>query len=314
MAKPKNISLLHAIFAMVVLATLASFPLWFYEPKMLEDPLAGLPEKASDYDKIPIELRGVGITENIGAELPLNLVFKDETGADVALGSFFKPGRPVILTLNYSDCPMLCHVQLHNFVECMNKGKIFPGQQFAIVTVSIDPNQSPSQSKLGKQSYSQQVDGLIDEWHFLVTRKEESIKTLARIVGFNYKYDPVRKDYAHSSTLIFCTPDGSVSQYYQGIKYEPDELRKRLADAAGGKQYASGTLENYFNCKVYDGSKPYALTASRVMKVVCTICAIAVILVLTILWMLPRKQPDVLPLLSQRKETLHDTNEGEKRP
>jgi protein SCO1/2 len=308
MAKAKNISLVHAIIAMVVLAALASFPLWFYEPKLLEDPLAGLPEKASDYNRIPIELRGVGITENIGAALPLNLVFKDETGADVALGSFFKPGRPVILTLNYSNCPMLCHVQLHKFIECMNEGKIFPGQQFSIVTVSIDPNQSPSQSKLAKQNYSKEVDGPINEWHFLVTREDEAIKTLARIVGFNYKYDPVRKDYAHSSTLIFCTPEGTVSQYYQGITYVPDELTRRLADAAGGKQYASGALDNYFNCKVYDGSKPYALTASVVMKVVCTICAIGVVLVLIILWMLPRKQPDVLPpLLSQGQKTLHNT-------
>lgn len=299
MAKAKNISLVHAIFAMTVLAVLASFPLWFYEPKLLEDPLAGLPEKGP-FNQIPIELRGVGITENIGAELPLNLTFKDEMGADVTLGSFFKPGRPVVLTLNYSNCPMLCHVQLHKFIECMNEGKVFPGQGFAIVTVSIDPNQSPSQSKLAKQNYSQEVDGSISEWHFLVTKKEESIKTLARVVGFNYKYDPIRKDYAHSSTLIFCTPEGTVSQYYQGITYQPDQLKQRLADAAGGKQYASGALDNVFNCKVYDGSKPYALTASVVMKVVCTICAIGVILVLIILWMLPRKQPDVLPPLGEK--------------
>jgi protein SCO1/2 len=301
MAKARNVSLTHAVIAMGMMAVLASFPLWFYQPKPKDDPLANLPDQPNVNYQIPLELRGVGITESVGAPLPLNLIFNDENGNQVTLGSYFQSGKPVILTLNYSDCPMLCHVQLNKFVECMNEGKIFPGNDFTIVTVSINPHEAAGKAKAAKQNYQRDLEGDASRWHFLTTAQEENIKTLARIVGFNYKFDPVRKDYAHSSALIFCTPQGAVSQYYQGIDYKPGELKQRIADAGAGKQYASEAIDNPFNCKLYDGSKPYALAASRAMKIICTICAVALLLVLSVLWMLPEKQPVVLPPLQGEK-------------
>lgn len=263
-----------------------------------EDNLERLLEQLDRREPIPIQLQGVGIVEKVGAKLPLELVFRDEIGERKPLHTFFQSGKPIILTLNYSDCPQLCHIQLNNFVDVLQSNKILPGKDFEIITVSINPDEGPDKARYAKKNYLKELNAPTDSWHFLTTNVNDDIKQLAATVGYNYKYDPVKRDYAHSSTLIFCSPTGVVSQYYQGIIYEPKELLKRIADARNGLQYSSlDTEDNLLNCKIVDESKPYAVRSMQIMKVVASILAIIMIMTLTILWMLPNRQPVVLPPL-----------------
>jgi protein SCO1 len=267
-------------------------------PEKRADRLEKVLEQLDRREPIPIQLQGVGINEQLGARLPLGLVFRDESNKKVPLGSFFQTGKPIILTLNYSDCPQLCHIQLNNFVEVMQTNKILPGKDFEIVTVSINPNEGPAKARNAKKNYLKELNANSDAWHFLTTDDEASIKKLAATVGFNYKFDPVKKDYAHSSTLILCSPGGVVTQYYQGIIYDPKELTKKIDEARQGIQVASsGEEENLANCKVIDDTKPFAAMSMRVMKVTASILAVGLILTLTILWMLPNRSPAVLPPL-----------------
>lgn len=262
------------------------------------DKLDALLEKLDRRDPIPVQLQGVGIVEKVGAKLPLDLTFRDETGQRKPLGSFFQAGKPIILTLNYSDCPQLCHIQLNNFVDVMQTNKIQPGKDFEIVTVSINPDESPEKARYAKKNYLKELNANSDSWHFLTTDNNDDIKKLAATVGYNYKYDPIKHDYAHSSTLIFCTPTGVVSQYYQGIIYEPRELLKKVADAREGAQYFSANAEdNLLNCKVIDDTKPYATMSMKIMKIIASSLAILLVLTLTILWMIPNRHPVVLPPL-----------------
>jgi len=269
----------------------------------LQVKLDKLLEKLDRKEPIPVALQGVGIVEKPGARLPLELVFRDENGQRKPLGSFFQSGKPIILTLNYSDCPQLCHIQLERFVEVMQTNTILPGKSFEIITVSINPMESPSRAKNAKKNYLKELNASSSSWHFLTTDHDESIKKLAAAVGFNYRLDPVKKDYAHSSTLIFCTPDGTVAQYYQGIEYEPKELTRRIDEARQGIQIASGVDENYLNCKIIDDSKPYATFSMQVMKLVASIMAIGLVLTLIILWMIPNRRPNVLPPLQGETHT-----------
>lgn len=255
-------------------------------------------EQLDRREAVPIELQGVGIVEKPGAKLPLDLIFRDEQGQKLPLSAFFQSGKPIILTLNYSDCPQLCHVQLNNFVEVMEANKILPGKDFEIVTVSINPNENPTKARAAKKNYLKELNITGDSWHFLTTEHDDSIKKLAATVGYNYKYDPIKHDYAHSSTLIFCSPTGTVSQYYQGIVYEPKELVKKIEEARQGVQLASGsTEENLLNCKIVDESKPFAALSMRIMKIAGVVMAVGLILTLAVLWMIPNRQPVVLPPL-----------------
>jgi protein SCO1/2 len=218
-------------------------------------------------EPLPRELEGVGITEVPGARIPLDLEFIDERGAAVRLGDYFAKGRPVILTLNYYRCPMLCGLMLNGLLDGLRELAWQPGEQFEIVTVSIDPSETPTLARLKKESFMAELGrpGVAAGWHFLVG-KPESITPLAEAVGFHYRYDEKRKEYVHVAGLFVAMPDGRVARYLYGVVYEGRTLRLALAEAAQG---TVGTSVDRFllYCFHYDANQGrYVVAASNVMR------------------------------------------------
>ena len=186
---------------------------------------------------LPKDLEGVTITQNLDAQIPLDLEFTDSSGKKITLGQLFDGKLPAILTMNYSDCPMLCSLQLNGLIDAIKPMNWNLGEQYQIITVSIDPLESPERAQLTKQKYLEQYGrlGSGTGWHFLTTQKEERIRKLADCIGFGYKYDPVKKQFMHPALLTICTPGGRVSRYFSGIKYNPRDLRLSLFEAGEGK-------------------------------------------------------------------------------
>lgn len=218
-------------------------------------------------DGVPKETEGVGVTEHPGAVLPLGLMFRDENGRDVRLKDYFTGGRPVILTLNYYRCPMLCTLQLNGLIDALRRMEWTPGREFEIVTVSIDPLETPPLARLKKQNYMKEYGRpeAAKGWHFL-TGREESIQELARTVGFEYRYDRETDQYVHAAALFVCTPEGRVSRYLYGILYDPTTLRLSLVEAAEGR--ARSTVDRILlYCFHYDSAKgKYAPAAMNIMR------------------------------------------------
>ena len=130
--------------------------------------------------------------------LPLQLAFKDDRGRDVTLGSYFRPGRPVVLTLNYYRCPMLCTLELNGLVDALKGLAWSPGDEFTVVTVSFDPRETTALArakKLGLPREPGKARSAEAGWHFL-TGSAASIEALTSAVGFSTEYDqrdrPVR--------------------------------------------------------------------------------------------------------------------------
>ena len=90
----------------------------------------------------PPQLRGVGIDQRLNNQVPLDLKFRDETGQTVTLGSYFGK-KPVILSLVYYTCPMLCTMAENGLLNALRDVKFNIGEQYQVVTVSIDPNGNP---------------------------------------------------------------------------------------------------------------------------------------------------------------------------
>ncbi len=97
-------------------------------------------------------LREVGFDQKLGAALPLDATFRDESGRTVALGDYFH-GRPVILSLAYYECPMLCTLSLNWSASALSILSLQPGKDFEIVTVSFEPNEKPDLAAAKKKSY-----------------------------------------------------------------------------------------------------------------------------------------------------------------
>ena len=219
-----RISRVAAIFTTTLISTLALAQSVFYQG----------PSAPANNTKVPI-LEKVGIDQKLNQTVPLNLTFRDEDGRTVPLSAFFG-NRPVILTLVYYQCPMLCTQVLNGLVGGLLPVKLDPGKDFEIVTVSIDPTETPQMARAKKQVYVNRYGhpGAAQGWHFL-TGDQPNIAALASAVGYRYAYDPAIKQYAHPSAIMVLTPDGHIAQYYYGIEYTAKDLRLGLVESSKGK-------------------------------------------------------------------------------
>lgn len=183
----------------------------------------------------PDLLKQVEFEQKLDAQVPLNLVFRDENGRSVPLAVYF--GRkPVVLSLAYYECPMLCTLALNGQLRAYRALAFDIGREFEVVTVSINPAEGPTLAAAKKATYLSKYrrPGAGRGWHFL-TGTEESIHALAAAVGFHYAYDPESRQFAHATGLMVLTPDGRIARYQYGVEYSANDLRLALIDASSRK-------------------------------------------------------------------------------
>jgi protein SCO1 len=244
--------------------------------------------KAQTNQGRPAPLQGVGIDEKVGHRVDLSLEFTNEKGYQQPLKDFFKPGRPVLLNLVYYSCPMLCNLLLNGQVEVLRQIPWTPGDQYEIVTVTINPSETFDLAAKKKQAYLAGLEkaGTADHWHFL-TDYADNAKKLADQLGFHYKWDPRQQNYAHAAALMFLSPTGKVSRYLYGIKFKPLDVRLALTEASEEK-YKFSIERVLLLCYHYDPKAgSYAAFASGLMT---TGGALAVLLLVLALAMLFRAE------------------------
>ena len=216
---------------------------------------------------VPEELKGIDVIEHLNEPLPLDARFADDAGNAVSLRDYFKGDRPVLLQLGYNKCPMLCNLVLNGAFDGLQGVDWTPGKEFEVVSISVDPTETAALAKAKKESYLAEFNraGAGLGVHFL-TGTELMSKSVADAVGFTYRRQE-NGDYAHAAVLVLCTPDGRVSRYLYGTKFEPSDLRMGLIEASEGR--IGSTLEKFILwCHIYDANaRGYVLQARRVMSV-----------------------------------------------
>ena len=214
----------------------------------------------------PDLLKQVSVDQKLNGSIPLNLAFRDEHGKPVELGQYFG-SKPVILTLVYFNCPMLCTQVLNALDRSMENIPPTIGKDFNVVTVSIDPTDRPVFAEAKQELYTGMYGrpGAANGWHFL-TGAEPQIKSLTAAVGFHYAYDPDSKQYAHPAVIMLLTPDGRISRYFYGVTYPERDLRLGLDEASSGK-IGSPVDQALLYCYHYDAhTGKYGLLISRVIQ------------------------------------------------
>jgi protein SCO1/2 len=183
----------------------------------------------------PAALRDVGFDQRLGERLPLDLVLRDEDGRAVDLGAYFG-SRPVVLSVVYYDCPMLCTLTLNGLVSALATLSFDVGREFEVVTVSFDPREGPELARAKKAAYLQRYKrpGAAAGWHFL-TGDAAALRALTAAVGFRYAWDERTSQFAHPAGVVVLTPDGRISRYLYGVEYAPKDLRLALVESAAGR-------------------------------------------------------------------------------
>ena len=246
--------------------------------------------QAADFQ--PAVLDNVGVEEQLRAQVPVDLIFHDPLGNSVRLGDLFDGERPVILTLNYASCPQLCGLQLNGFVKTLEAMEDWTvGDQFRVVTVSLDPTESAQRSgdfrdklleNYGRREQAQ------SGWSFL-RGSEEDIRQLAKVIGFHYNFIASKGEYAHPAVLTLLNPKGQVARYLYGIDFKPSTLRLSLSETAASK-FVSTFDAFILRCFVYDaGSGSFVANAWDITRLVVSFLALLLFAFLGWLFWMERK-------------------------
>ena len=239
-------------------------------------------------ERVPAKAEGVEVVEKLGAKLPLDARFRDPSGRNVRLRELFGKKRPVVLTLNYASCPVLCRLQLEGLVEAMRGLDWTAGKDYDLVTISLDPKETPTRTKRVQQRYYELYGRpeVAKGWHFL-TGEESAIKSVALTSGFGYRYDEESGEYVHLAVAMLCSPEGKLCRYLYGVRFASGTLRLGLVEAGQGT--IGSTIDRILlSCFSYDsGAGRYTASAYGLLRV----GGILTILGMIVLFVVFRRRP-----------------------
>lgn len=241
---------------------------------------------AAQLNTLPPELQGVGVTERLGEMVDLSLTLTNESGEQVALGTYFDAGKPVILVPVYYGCPMLCGLILNGVHDAIKELQWKLGTDYTVVTFSIDPKETAALAQAKKNRYIQENEGRNDiqaGWHFL-TADSLTIQVLTSDIGFAFKWSDLSQEYLHTANIVFVSPKGRITRYLYGAQFDNLDMRNALYDAAEGK-LGSVIDKVIMFCYTYDpDSRSYVASAVNIMKLGGLITLILIGALLGILW------------------------------
>jgi len=239
----------------------------------------------------PPYLQNVGIEQHLDGQVPPDLTFVDDSGRTVKLGDYFGK-KPLILNLVYYNCTMLCGEVLSGLTGSMKMVKFDIGNEFDVLTVSFNPNETPAVAAAKKQDYLKRYGraSAASGWHFL-TGPAESINALTKAVGFQYQYDPKINQYAHATALMVLTPQGRISRYFYGVDYPPKDLRMGLVEASQGR-IGNAVDQVLLYCYHYDpATGKYGAIVSNILRLGAGLTILMLGLLLFILFRLEKLAP-----------------------
>jgi protein SCO1/2 len=231
-------------------------------------------------------LQDIDVIEHLGDRVP-NLSFTDGAANPVSLESLLGKGKPVLVTLGYHRCPMLCGLVLDGLVKAARASGLKLGKDFFAVDVSIDPGED---AKLLEQTQKRVLSLAGSEnpadWPFWSSTSDggAAARKLADAVGFRYKYDETSKQFAHDAVAFVLTPEGVVARYLYGVDYPSRDFRMAIVEASGGRVGTSFD-KVLMSCYRYDAAKRrYAPFVMGFMRIGAGTCFLALVGLLTVLW------------------------------
>jgi protein SCO1/2 len=244
-------------------------------------------------DQLPRELENIGVVEHVGDVVPGEIMLRDEAGHEVKVSSYLKGDKPLVLNFVYHQCPTLCSFVLNGFTNGLKDVPWAVGEQYEILTVSIDPRDTPQIAGEKKAAriaqYGRAKESAQRGWHFL-TGDAREVKRLADSVGFRYEYDPKDQQFAHSAAVIVLSPDGKISRYLYGIEFPGRDLHLSMLEASAGRTSLSLHEQAMLYCYRYDpAARSYVLVALNVVRLSGALTVLLLGGFLGILWRRERK-------------------------
>jgi protein SCO1 len=241
---------------------------------------------------VPAYLKNAGIDQRLNSALPLSDHFRDESGRDVALATYFGQ-RPVVMALVYFKCGMLCPQVLHGLAQVLPQTGFHAGHQYEVVVTSIDPSDTPVDAAEAKQHFVGMLGADAAEHVHFLTGQQPAITDLAQSTGFHYVRVPgpdgKMDQFAHSSVIMIATPDGRMSKYLSGIEYQPRDVRLALIEASDRKIGSFSDMVLLYCCNYSPSQGRYTVAVLRIMGIAAMGSVAALVLVFYLLNKKPKQ-------------------------
>jgi protein SCO1/2 len=256
-----------------------------------DKPLGATAQSRPDY------LAHAGIEQRLGQPLPLAAVYTDETGRTGPVSSWFD-GKPAVMAEVYYKCAMLCPQVLHGLATGLAQTTLKVGKDYDVLVFSIDPMDTPADAAVQKRQFLNEAGMTGDPQaagavHFL-TGGAASIGAMSAATGFHYVLVPgpdgKMDQFAHSSVIMFATPDGKMSKYLSGIDYPARDLRLALLDASQKKISNPVDLLILYCCSYSPVAGRYSVSVMRILAIAGMVSVLAVIGMVYLLTRKPKGQ------------------------
>jgi len=227
----------------------------------------------------------VGIDEQLGKKIPLGLTFTDENNNLVSLKELVT--KPTVLAFVYYNCPAICTPLMIELAEVTGKSDLVPGEDYNIVTLSMDERETYTDAAGKKQDIvrGSELEYPGSSWTFL-TGDSTSIKQLADAAGFYFQ----RKgdQFLHTGALIFIDKTGKIKRYLfpgysdkYGFAILPFDFKMAISETAQGKEMPTISRVLQY-CFSYDPEgKTYVLNVTRISGAVIIVFAAIFVIYLT---------------------------------
>ena len=205
----------------------------------------------------------------------------------MALKDFLGHGKPVVVTLVYFQCPMLCSLVMKGLVKGLNDTGLQLGKDYQGITLSFDPKDTPRAAGEAQRGYLAAMKGLdrarAQDWPFL-TGSEANVRALAEALGFKYRYDAPTAQFAHPAVAFVLTPEGRISRYLYGVDFPGRELRLSLVEGSDGRVGTSFDRV-LLKCFRYDpGTGRYRVYATNFVRGGAFLSGLGLVVGLALLW------------------------------
>jgi len=234
----------------------------------------------------------VDVVEHLGEPIA-EAIFLDDEGNRVRLRQMAARGKPVVLTLIYFDCPMLCSLVQRGVIKALNETGLRLGVDYYGLTVSFSPKDTVPQARLRQGGYLQTLQSAqyarTADWPYL-TGGESSIRALADSVGFRYRWDAQEQLFEHPAVSMVLGPEGKISRYLYGVEFNPRDFKLAIVEASQGK-VGTALDRVILRCFKYDpASRKYHFYVMGVLRIGSGAFAVALLALLGFLWWRERKR------------------------
>jgi protein SCO1 len=221
----------------------------------------------------------IGIVENLGDTIPMNIWFLNENSDTVTLAELIT--MPTILSFVYFDCPNLCSPLMDGIADMVSNLDLVLGTDYQIITISFNTKDTPEKAREKKINFVQKISKENQKYWIYLTGTQENITAITESIGYKYKAQGL--DFAHASAIFILSPQGKITRYLYGLSFLPFDVKMAIIEAQKG--ISRPTINRILEyCFAYNpSSHTYTLQVTRILGSIIIFIALIVFISLLVM-------------------------------